>query len=72
MKTGEVGGIGCVVWFFFAALLAFWTRVELSFWVTYSTGVPTQVEYWKALLVSVLVPVVFVLDMISFVVRMFV
>jgi hypothetical protein len=72
MRTGEASGIGCVTWLIFAVILAFWTRAELSFWLSYTNGVPTTVEYWKALVVSLLVPVVFVLDVISFVVRMFV
>jgi hypothetical protein len=72
MKLFEVLIIKFVLWFGAAAILAFWTQYEISFWLTYAKGVPTPIEYWKAFVVSLLVPVVLILDFISFVVRLFV
>jgi hypothetical protein len=72
MKLWEVLIIKFGLWFGAAAILAFWTRYELSFWLTYAKGVPTQVEWWKAFLISLLLPIALFLDFVSFIVRLFV
>lgn len=61
-----------VVWTGIVSVLAFWTQHELSFWVSYTKGVPTAIPYWQAFVASILFPIAFVLDFISFIVRMFV
>jgi len=60
------------IWCGLAALLAFWTRHELTFWVSYVKGVPTPVGYWPAFAASLLLPITFIADVISSIARLFV
>jgi hypothetical protein len=54
-----------------AAAIAFWTRFELSFWISHVKGVPYQVEYWKAFLLTLFLPFILAANAVSFLVRMF-
>lgn len=58
-------------WCFLSSMLAFWTRYELSYWVSHVTGTPTTVPYWKAFVVSLFMPLALFADIVSFLVRLF-
>jgi hypothetical protein len=55
-----------------STVLAFWTKRNLDFWLTYHKGVPTYSPFWLDYLIAIFGPVNITLNLISEVVRLFI